>query len=44
MVNYLTQKDVEDYGSELIGVSQRAAIDAVAPYLESLRSTGAAGA
>jgi hypothetical protein len=34
MANYLTQQDVDNYGSDLLDVSQRAALNAVAPYLQ----------
>jgi hypothetical protein len=39
--NYLTQADVENYGSELLDVSQRAAMQAVAPYLQNLEQQNA---
>jgi hypothetical protein len=34
--NYLTQNDIDNYGSELIDVTQRAAMQAVEPYLAQL--------
>jgi hypothetical protein len=34
--SYLTQKDVDEYGNEMLDVSQRAAMQAVAPYLRHL--------
>jgi hypothetical protein len=34
MANYLTQQDVDDYGRDLLDVSQRAALNAVSPYLQ----------
>jgi hypothetical protein len=36
MVDYLTRADVDAYGSELLDVSQRAALHAIAPHLMSL--------
>jgi hypothetical protein len=39
--NYLSQADVDNYGSELLDVSQRAALHAVAPYLENLQQQSA---
>jgi hypothetical protein len=36
MANYLTQQDVQDYGTELIDVVQRGALHAVAPQLQNL--------
>jgi hypothetical protein len=36
MANYLTQADVDNYGNELLDVSQRAAMQAVEPYLAQL--------
>jgi hypothetical protein len=36
MVNYLTNNDYENYGSELIDLTQRAAAQVVAPHLQSL--------
>ena len=35
MSNYLTQDDVDNYGPELIDVTQRAALQAVTPHLPS---------
>jgi hypothetical protein len=37
MSNYLTQADVENYGSDLIDVAQRAAMHTVAPHLQGLQ-------
>jgi hypothetical protein len=31
---YLTQKDIDDYGHEMLDVSQRAALQAFAPHLQ----------
>jgi hypothetical protein len=42
MANYLTQKDVDDYGRELLDVSQRAAMQAIAPHLQNLQQQNAA--
>jgi hypothetical protein len=36
MTNYLTQNDVENYGSDLVDFAQRAAAHAVAPQLQAL--------
>jgi hypothetical protein len=36
MTNYLTQNDVDNYGHDLINVTQRAALHAVAPHLQNL--------
>ena len=41
MVDYLTQDDVDNYGPELIDVTQRAALQAVAPHLQNLESQNA---
>ena len=41
MVDYLTQDDVDNYGPELINVTQRAALQAVAPHLQNLESQNA---
>jgi hypothetical protein len=41
MANYLTQQDVDNYGSELLDVSQRAALQVVAPYLQNLEQQSA---
>jgi hypothetical protein len=38
VANYLTQQDVENYGSELLDVSQRAALQAIAPHLQQTES------
>jgi len=40
--NYLTEKDVENYGPELIEVTQRAALQAVAPQLQEVEQQNAA--
>jgi hypothetical protein len=37
MANYLTQQDLDNYGGELIDVSQRAALQVVAPYIQQLQ-------
>jgi hypothetical protein len=37
MANYLTQTDVDNYGSDLLDVSQRAAMNALAPHLQHLQ-------
>jgi hypothetical protein len=37
MPSYLTQNDVDNYGSDLLDVSQRAALQAVAPHLQDLQ-------
>jgi hypothetical protein len=43
MVNsYLTQNDVANYGNELLDMSQRAAMHAVAPILQNLEQQNAA--
>jgi hypothetical protein len=39
--SYLTQQDVQNYGSELIDVTQRAALHAIAPHLMSLEQQNA---
>jgi hypothetical protein len=39
---YLTQKDVDDYGSDLVSFAQRAAIQATAPHLNALQQQNAA--
>jgi hypothetical protein len=41
MSDYLTQADVQNYGSELLDVSQRAALHAIAPHLMSLEQQNA---
>ena len=41
MANYLTNEDVQNYGPELISVTQRAALTAVAPHLQNLESQNA---
>jgi hypothetical protein len=38
---YLTQADVDNYGPELLDVSQRAALHAVAPHLQALNQQNA---
>ena len=35
---WLTQQDVQDYGTDLIDVVQRGALNAVAPHLQNLNS------
>jgi hypothetical protein len=35
---YLTQRDIDDYGHEMLDVSQRAALQAVAPHLQSAQT------
>jgi hypothetical protein len=34
--SYVTEKDVQDYGSDLVDFTQRAAVQAVAPHLQAL--------
>jgi hypothetical protein len=41
MTNYLTQDDVNNYGSELIDLTQRSALHAVAPHLQNLEQQNA---
>jgi hypothetical protein len=41
MANYLTQNDVENYGSELVDFAQRAAVHAVGPQLQELQQANA---
>jgi hypothetical protein len=41
MASYLTQADVDNYGSDLLNVSQRAALHAVSPYLQQLEQQNA---
>jgi hypothetical protein len=41
MANYLTQNDVDNYGHDLLDVSQRAALHAVAPHLQNLQQQNA---
>jgi hypothetical protein len=41
MANYLTQQDLDNYGSELIDVTQRAAMQTIAPYLQDLQNQNA---
>ena len=36
MSDYLTQDDVQNYGGDLLDVSQRAAMHAVTPHLQAL--------
>jgi hypothetical protein len=38
---YLTQQDVNDYGAELLDVSQRAALNVISPYLQQLQADNA---
>jgi hypothetical protein len=39
--SYLTQEDVQNYGNELIDVTQRAALHAIAPHLQALEQQNA---
>ena len=39
--NYLTDTDIENYGSELIDVTQRAALQAVAPHIQQVEQQNA---
>ena len=39
--DYLTEQDVQNYGNELIDVTQRAALHAVAPQLQELEQQNA---
>jgi hypothetical protein len=41
MVDYLTRTDLENYGSDLLDVTQRAALHAVAPHLQNLEQQNA---
>jgi hypothetical protein len=41
MTNWLTQRDLEAYGGDLLDVSQRAAMQAVAPHLQGLQQDNA---
>jgi hypothetical protein len=41
MANYLTQDDIANYGTDLIDVTQRAALHAVAPHLQNLEQQNA---
>ena len=41
MSDYLTQDDVDNYGPELINVTQRAALQAVAPDLQQIQQANA---
>jgi hypothetical protein len=41
MANYLTYEDEQNYGRELLDVSQRAALQAVAPHLAQLQQQNA---
>jgi hypothetical protein len=41
MATWLTQDDVNNYGSELLDVSQRAALHAVAPHLQEIERQNA---
>jgi hypothetical protein len=41
MANYLTQDDVNNYGHELIDVTQRAALHALSPELQEIRNQNA---
>ena len=42
MPQYLTQADIDQYGSDLADFSMRAAAQAVAPHLQNLQSQNAA--
>ena len=42
MANYLTDQDVQNYGSDLIDFAQRAAADVVGPHLQALNQQNAA--
>jgi hypothetical protein len=42
MADYLYQSDIDNYGPELIDVTQRAALQAVGPHLENLAQQNAA--
>src|SRR4051794_8833899 len=42
MTTWLTQNDVQNYGSELLDVAQRSALHAVAPHLQQLEQSNAA--
>jgi hypothetical protein len=39
--SYLTHEDVQNYGNELLDVSQRAALHALAPHLQALENSNA---
>jgi hypothetical protein len=41
MSNYLTNEDVQNYGSDLLDVTQRAALHVVAPHLQALENSNA---
>jgi hypothetical protein len=41
MANYLTDEDVNNYGPELIDVTQRAALQAIQPQLQQLNQQNA---
>jgi hypothetical protein len=41
MANYLTQQDVDNYGSELLDVSQRAALHALGPHIQNIAEQNA---
>lgn len=41
MPTYLTEQDVQDYGQDLINVTQRAALHAVSPALQDLKQANA---
>src|SRR5262245_1295507 len=41
MANYLTQDDVYNYGGDMLDMSQRAALHAVAPHLQNLEHQNA---
>jgi hypothetical protein len=39
--NYLTEKDVQEYGTDLVDFTQRAAVQAVAPHLQAITQQNA---
>ena len=41
VANYLTEQDLQDYGSDLINLTQRSALHAVAPALQDLQQANA---
>ena len=41
MANYLTAEDEQAYGRDLLDVSQRAALNAIAPYIQDLNAQNA---
>ena len=42
MPNYLTERDVQDYGSDLVNFAQRAAVHALSPHLQQIEQDNAA--